>query len=108
MRWILALAAAWPGPVLAWDRLDDAGITAALSGRVVVFDAWTRQVFHGDGRTEYLTERYAVGAWKAADGRYCSLWPPAADWTCYDLDREGARLRFTPDGGAASIGTLAE
>ena len=92
----------------AWERLDDAGIEAALSGRILRLDAWTHQVFHADGRTEYHTERYAEGVWSARDGRYCSIWPPAADWTCYDLAREGDRLRFTNDAGIASIGTLEE
>ena len=108
MRGLVVAAMLWPGAALAWERLDDAGIEAALADRVLRYDAWTTQVFFADGRTEYHTERYAEGSWRAEGGRYCSVWPPAASWTCYDVDRDGDRLRFTNDGGVESIGTVEE
>ena len=108
MRTMLMAVMLCPGMALAWERLDDAGIEAVLADRVVRYDAWTTQVFLAGGRTEYHTERFAEGAWKAEGGRYCSLWPPAATWTCYDLERDGDRLRFTNDAGVPSVGTLEE
>ena len=109
MRLLLACAMALtPVTALAWERLDGPSIDAALSDRALTYDAYTSQVFSASGETIYLTERAAVGRWEVRGDQYCSLWPPSSSWTCYDVDRDGERFRFTDAGGTASVGTYRE
>lgn len=107
MRWIALVAGLTPEAAMAWERLDSAGIEAALADRRVVFDNHTYQTFSSQGRTQYVTERAADGYWQADDGLYCVSWPPSLIVECYKLEIEGDSLRFTSADGAASVGTYA-
>ncbi len=92
-----------------WIRMsNDAAVTHALSGRTVVYDAYTFQYFGPSGSTDYITERASTGRWAARAGQYCSTWPPSDTWTCYDLYVDGDRVRFVGADRSESIGTYKE
>ena len=76
------------GEMISGREVD---LQQALSGRTA-FEAgkdyrpW-RQFFNKDGTTLYFGDGpSSIGEWKVADGQYCSLWPPAKDWACYDVE----------------------
>ena len=88
---------------------SEVDLQQALAGRTA-FEAgkdyrpW-RQFFGADGKTLYLGEGpSSVGEWEVRDGQYCSLWPPAKDWVCYDVELKPAQPPFNgivwigPDG----------
>ena len=102
-----ALIACLAGPAMAqdWTVLDDAGITAALTGARVTYDgSW--QDFYASGRTLYNAGRDSWGYWEARGGRYCSQWPPADGWACYDVERADTLVRFTGDSGDITEGRI--
>jgi hypothetical protein len=107
---IVMAATVWPLAAWAqdWTRLDDAGIRAALAGRVLAYDAHTRQAFHPDGATRYYTERVADGLWDVRDGQFCSQWPPSDGWECYTVDISGQDVRFVGASGHVSTGRFLE
>lgn len=111
MRKFVVLALMWPGVALAdgWERVgDDDGVMAALAGRTVQYDAYTLQRFGASGDTTYVTERAADGRWAARGGQYCSVWPPADVWTCYDLYVDGDNVRFVGADRSVSDGVVTE
>jgi hypothetical protein len=74
----------------------NADIRAALENRTA-FEAgkdyrpW-RQFFGSDGSTLYFNEGPAsAGRWEIRDGRYCSVWPPAEQWFCYEVELSPAK-----------------
>ena len=109
MRLVLALAIC-PGLALAqgWERLDDDAIRSALGDRVLVYDAYTQQYFGKAGDTRYITDRAADGRWDVRGGQYCSQWPPSDTWACYDVERDGNRVRFIGSDRSVSEGVFAE
>ncbi len=104
MRWIGVLVALWPLAAAAegWERLDGAGVRAALEGRALVYSDGMVQDFRADGRTLYGADSW--GQWRVEGDRYCSVWPTSYRWACYDLERDGARLRFLSDDGSETVG----
>ena len=46
--------------------------------------------------------------WRTQGRQYCSQWPPAGDWACYDLQVDGARVRFIGPGGETTDGTYTD
>ena len=91
-----------------WTRLDGAGITAALTDRVLDYGAAT-QDFRPSGRTLYNAGRDSWGYWDVRDNRYCSQWPPADGWACYDVDlHSDGRLRFVGDAGDETVGAYVD
>jgi hypothetical protein len=103
MRIIVAALALWPGIVAAedWQVLDGPAITTALTARVLGYPNGTLQDFFDDGRTLYGDQ---WGQWQVRGDRYCSLWPPSDRWACYDVAQSGLDIRFTADGGDATVG----
>ena len=107
-RWLLpvvvglvgfgAASASAPIASAAERKLTGAEIETVLSGNTVtgVGDrgAWG-QFFDKNGDTRYVrgSEAPSVGAWKVQGDQYCSQWPPAAGWACYDVT---ADLAATP------------
>lgn len=88
-----------------WVHLQNTEIHGALSGQVVDYDAaW--QEFLPSGRTLYNAGRDSWGYWAARDGQYCSQWPPADGWACYDISQKGDLIRFVGQSGKATIGVL--
>jgi hypothetical protein len=94
-------------PVLAedWRLLDDPGITAALSARVLQYQDGATQNFFADGRTLYAAGAgESWGKWWVAGGKYCSTWPPSDVAACYAVETQGLDVRFTGSGGEISTG----
>ena len=80
-------------------------VRAALAGqRLVYAEAW--QEFRTSGRTLYNAGRDTWGYWEARGGQYCSQWPPADGWACYDVARDGARVRFIGESGDVTEGRI--
>lgn len=107
-RWGFIMYAAVALPVCAsaeenWTKLDSEGIQAALSGQTVDYDkAW--QVFRPSGATLYNAGRDSWGKWDVRDDQYCSQWPPADGWACYDVEVDGKNVRFTGESGIPTDG----
>ncbi len=94
-------------PVLAedWRVLDDAGITAALSARVLRYEDGSSQNFFQGGRTLYAAGAgESWGKWWVEGGQYCSTWPPSDVAACYGVEARGLDVRFTGKGGDVSVG----
>lgn len=105
-RVILALVlVATPAWADDWTALDDAGITAALTGHKLNYGSAT-QDFRASGRTLYDAGRPSWGYWAARGNQYCSQWPPADGWACYDveLSGDGNALRFEGESGHVTTG----
>ncbi|MCD2359449.1 hypothetical protein [Sulfitobacter mediterraneus] len=85
----------------AWTPLSGAEISAALTGKVVQYgSAW--QDFRASGKTLYNAGRDSWGYWRVEGYQYCSQWPPSDLWACYDMTRQGDRLRFIGAAGDIS------
>ncbi|WP_426033537.1 hypothetical protein [Cypionkella sp. TWP1-2-1b2] len=97
------------GPAIAqqWQPLDGAGITAALSGRVVVYADGARQDFKPDGQTIYTKGRDSLGHWALRGDLYCSVWPPSDIWACYAVAVQGTAVKFIAADGSETQGAIA-
>ena len=92
-------------------KLDGRETQAALEEVTLRYeDGQTNQHFYASGRTLYDAGRPSWGYWAVRGGQYCSQWPPAGGWGCYDLERHvnDGRLRFVAPDGSYSIGEIAE
>jgi len=86
-------------------KLDDARIVAILTDQKLRYsDGW--QEFFASGRTLYNAGRDSWGYWRAQGGQYCSRWPPADVWACYDVYAAGDAVRFVGAGGTPTDGTI--
>ena len=95
---LIAVLAAAPVHAETWTVLDGAGVAAALTDRVVVYDD-AKQDFRASGRTLYVFGgRDSWGYWRVEGDRYCSQWPPSDLWACYAIAVSGDRVRFIGDG----------
>ena len=84
-------------------RMDGAGIAAALDGKTISGErdgkAWV-QTFVAAGVTVYTAAGEASeGRWRVREGRFCSQWPPAPAWVCYDMFRDGDVVVFIGEDG---------
>ena len=78
------------------EMLEDGTVSGIQNGQ-----AWT-QDFRKGGMTVYRAdgESPSEGRWRAKADQFCSQWPPARAWVCYDIIREGDGILFVPaDGG---------
>jgi hypothetical protein len=107
VHWSALLCLCLAAPALAedWRVLDDAGIAAALSARVLRYEDGSKQNFFAGGRT-----LYEAGAgeswwkWWVEGGRYCSTWPPSDVVACYGVEASGLDVRFISSGGDVTVG----
>ena len=97
------------GPAVAqdWQKLDAAGITAALSGRVVIYADGARQDFKPDGQTIYTKGPASLGHWALRGDLYCSAWPPSDVWACYGVAVQGTAVKFIAADGSETQGSIA-
>ena len=85
-------------------RLDGAGIAAALDGKTISGErdgkAWV-QTFDAGGVTVNTAAGDAAseGRWRVREDRFCSQWPPAPAWACYDMFRDGDVVVFVGEDG---------
>ena len=85
-------------------RLDGTGISAALDGKTISGErdgkAWV-QTFDAGGVTVYTVagEAASEGRWRVREDRFCSQWPPAPAWACYDMFRDGDVVVFIGEDG---------
>ncbi len=85
-------------------RLDGAAISAALDGKTIGGErggkTWV-QTFDAAGVTVYAAagEAASEGRWRVREDRFCSQWPPAPAWVCYDLFRDGDVVVFIGENG---------
>jgi hypothetical protein len=84
-----------------WRPLNGPEITNALTARVLQYKDNAQQDFFSDGRTLYQTRVSSWGKWRVDYNKYCSTWPPADGWVCYDvsISSNGLSLRFTDKHG---------
>jgi hypothetical protein len=106
---ILCLVLTSPALAGDWTLLDDAGITAALSARVLGYEDGSTQNFFTDGRTLYEAGAgESWGKWWVSGGKYCSTWPPSDVAACYTVEAQGLDVRFTGTGGDVSVGSYVD
>lgn len=107
-RFALLIAAL---PVLSaaqdWQQLNGDAALNALQGRKLVYESGAWQEFRASGRTLYNAGQDSWGYWAIRDAQYCSSWPPSDLWACYDLAKQGNRIKFTGAAGDETIGTYA-
>jgi hypothetical protein len=98
-----------PGPAMAqeWQPLDGAGITAVLSGRLVVYADGARQDFKPDGQTICTKGRDSLGHWTLRGDLSCSVWPPPDIWACYAVAVQGTAVTFIAAEGSETLGAIA-
>ncbi len=107
----IAAIAVFLTPVLALSaahadlkHLDGAGIAAALDGKTISGErggkAWV-QTFDAAGVTLYSAagDGASEGRWRIREDRFCSQWPPAPAWVCYDMFRDGDVVVFIGEDG---------
>jgi len=84
-----------------WTKLNGPAITGALLSRTLVYEDQAKQEFNTGGSTVYIESGPSFGSWRVSDTQYCSVWPPASNWVCYDVflssDQQG--IRFIGESG---------
>jgi hypothetical protein len=96
----LTFLLAMPAAAGEWRLLDAAGISAALSARVLRYDDGSTQNFFRDGRSlREAADGTRWGSWWVDGNRVCLLWPPSVTPDCMTVAARRIDLRFTaPDG----------
>lgn len=107
---IIALAAAWCAlatwPANAELRVLKGAEIEALLPTIVAVGNQTRQTFSATGGTTYTDRgRDSFGSWRVQGGRYCSLWPPSGDWSCFQVhyDPDNGELVWVGEGGHRTV-----
>lgn len=111
MRHLIYVLAVIAGPAFAedWVQLTGPEIEAALNDVTLDYGQNWQQFFKS-GRTLYNNGRDNWGYWAVRGDQYCSQWPPADGWECYDMAREAssAQLRFISERGHITDGHIME
>lgn len=90
-----------------WRVMTGEEIAVALTDRNLIYDNAT-QSFYESGRTLYNAGQDSWGYWAVRGDQYCSQWPPADGWDCYDMAESGGMLRFIGPDGATTEGIYAQ
>jgi len=92
-----------------WTAMNGVEIETALDDRTLIYEGNITQVFYASGKTLYNNGRPSWGNWAVRGDRYCSEWPPAGGWACYNMDQHpDGRLRFVSETGFATEGVYQE
>lgn len=85
-------------------------ILTALDDRTLVYEGAITQRFYASGKTLYDNGRPSWGNWAVRGDQYCSEWPPADGWTCYDLElgSTSGHVRFVSESGNSTEGMYVE
>lgn len=110
MRRFALIFALWPGVLTAGDfqKLSGEEILSALAGKKLEYGSGVWQVFEASMTTQYFSGGPSVGRWAVRGDQYCSTWPPADLWACYDVWRNGDAIRFVDDAGGQTVGVYAQ
>ncbi len=100
----MTLALAIPHAHADLERLDGAGIAAALSGKTIAGKRGGKiwmQTFDATGGTAYSVagEAATQGSWRVQEDRLCSQSPAAPAWVCYDIFRDGDLIVLIGENG---------
>ena len=86
-----------------WDSLNGEQIKLALLDQQLVYpdEGGAIQEFHSNGSTVYIENGPSFGTWRTSVTQYCSVWPPASSWVCYDvfLSKDRTSVRFIGSSG---------
>ncbi len=106
MRRIMVVLLLLAGPAHGqdWAPLTGPEIEALLTDATVSYGT-ARQRFFPSGRTLYNAGRDSWGYWSVRGDQYCSNWPPADRWDCYDMTASGEAVRFIDANGGITEGT---
>jgi hypothetical protein len=94
--------------------INGADIVARLSDKTLQLIKPTtkyniQQVFQKGGVTNYIVDgQVQQGLWRVEGDKYCSSWPPAEDWDCYDILVDDTTLIFLSARGARYVMMPAE
>lgn len=85
-------------------KMSGAEILKTLSEARVVGEDFEQTFSAPEGETPAATTYWQGGAasrgtWRVTGDQYCSQWPPATSWDCYDM------TRFEKDGDAYVVWT---
>ncbi len=107
---IAALLAISPAMAEEWTAMTGPEIEAALDERTLIYEGNIKQIFYKSGKTLYDNGRPSWGNWAVRGDQYCSEWPPAGGWACYDMDRHSSdgKLRFVSETGHVTEGNYSE
>jgi len=89
-----------------WQPLDGEQIALALTDKKLTYEDAT-QHFYASGRTLYNAGQDSWGYWAVRGNQYCSQWPPADGWDCYDMAARGDAVRFIGPDGSVTDGVYA-
>ncbi len=90
-----------------WRVLSGEQIATQLTGRTVIYVNATQR-FYASGRTLYNAGHDSWGRWEVRGNQYCSQWPPAGGWACYDVAVQPGKLQFQGESGDLSEGVFAK
>ncbi len=94
-------------PLFAAERKLSGDEINSLLPTIAAIGETTRQTFSARGATTYTDRgRDSYGTWVARGDQYCSQWPPANGWACYDVFVDGASLIWVGDTGNRTITTM--
>ena len=94
-------------PLVAEERKLTTGEIKALLPMIIASSETTRQTYSARGATTYTDRgRDSYGSWEARGDKYCSQWPPANGWACYDVLVDGETLIWVGDSGHRTINTM--
>ncbi|MEO0486031.1 MAG: hypothetical protein AAF092_08975 [Pseudomonadota bacterium] len=107
---LIALLALLPTMAIAHGPRPLTGpeIEAVLNDATVVYEGGEVQTFHTSGRTLYDNGRPSWGYWAVRGNQYCSQWPPADGWACYDVAGAHNTILFISETGFVTAGTFRE
>ena len=105
MRALIGLSVAIASlPALAVETKLSGPEIAALLPTIAATGEATSQSFAVDGSTIYVSSgRPSNGRWRVEGDQYCSVWPPAERWACYDVLRDGDQIIWVDRSGGRTI-----
>ena len=110
MRLALGVLGLLAGPVLAERSgavLAGDEISATLTGARLTYAGGAWQEFLPSGRTLYNAGSDSWGYWEVSGDHYCSQWPPADGWACYEVSRGAdGEIGFRGESGHVTWGVI--
>ena len=86
------------------EELSGQRIAEELAGSTIYYETGAVQSFYGSGKTLYEAGQPEWGNWTTEGDRYCSQWPPRAEWACYRVRMHDPMFEFIGEAGDITIG----